>query len=264
MKKLLLLSLAAFVLFSCSKNDDPDPETLPPEGDYNQFQLHYFVPTAFKNTVAADSLFVNDVLYADKKTNGVLQSYRGLPGYDYAHVGFFIGKTNMNIKLYKEKSLIYDQNISNLQTGGIYHLVVYDLSKPPVAFTRISDTEVYGPTIRIKFANFLFQNPTTKFPGTIRLQYAYQDDDNWQTVDKALKFGEATETFNLPKTDAYLSIRLRVVDQDGCVLTSGSEGTEIATTIKPDIGNSFESYIFFVGGNLEEGQPADLFLWKSI
>ena len=265
MNRILLSALAALILFSCSKNDDPDPEPWPPEGDYNQFQIHYFVPSALKNTVVADSLFVNDVLYADKKGTGVLKSYSGLPGEadKDGTIRFFIGKNNMNIKLYKDKSLIYNQQAGNLQTGGIYHLVVYDLDKPPVVFTRVNQEEAYEPFIRIKFANILFQNPTTKFPGTVRLQYAYQDEDDWQTVDKALKFGEATETFRISKSDPYKYIQLRVVDQDGCVLTSGDDGVEIAMVIVPENGNNFENYVFIVGGNLEGGQPAELFQWKS-
>ncbi|MBP5518459.1 MAG: hypothetical protein J6X91_07385 [Bacteroidales bacterium] len=257
MKKFLLLSIAALALFSCSKHDDSEPMPLPDVVEWCGFQLHYFAPTANKNIVVADSILVDDELYAARKWSSQLYSYGGLPTLSL----YFAGRPEMKIKLYKENSLIYDQNVKNLQNGGYYHIVIYDLAKEPAIFTRINEEENYNPHIRVKFANFLYQNPTTKFPGTVRLQYAYQDDDNWKTVDKALKFGEATEGVSINIVDQYQSIRLRVVDQNGCVITSGEDGVEVAMEIAPDAGIQYS--VFFVGGNIEEGQPAELYQWKS-
>ena len=265
MKKLLLLSLAAIALFSCSKHDDDnEPGPWPPAGDYNEFQLHYFVPTAFKNTVVADSLFINGVLYTDNKTTGVMKSYRGLPGYvhDSKSASFFVGYNNMNIKLFKEKSLIYDQNAGNLQTGGRYHLVVYDLEKPPIVFTRTGITDIYGAALHIVFANILFQNPTTKYPGIIRLQYSHMDEEDWTTVGSAVKFGEATTDYSIVIPDQYQTLIFRVVDQNGTVLSSGEEGKDIKMAITPDFSSPFA--VIFLGGNIEDGQAADLFQWKSL
>ncbi len=267
MNRILLSALAALILFSCSKNDDPDPEPWPPEGDYNQFQLHCFVPGIGKNTVVADSMFVNDVLYATNKQGGQFISYSGLPSMALSPDGsvqprFFIGYNNMNILLYKDKNIVYEQQVGNLQTGGSYHLVVYDLKKEPAIFNKISLIEEYKPTLRIKFANFLFQNPETKYPGTVRLQYSHQDEEDWQTVGSAVRFGEATDDFNITITDEYQALLFRVVDQNGTILSS--DGKTIEWKIVPGFVTGTHFSVFFLGGSIEGGQPAELFQWKSM
>jgi hypothetical protein len=266
MKKFTLFAaaLAALVAVSCSKHEKnyPSPDW---EVDFCQFAIHYFVPSADLNTVVIDEMQVNGELYANNKSSaGVFKSYNGIPvQIDNSPNRFFIGYNDMVVKFFKDNNLIYDQKVGNLQNGGTYHIVVYDLEKAPAVFSAVGIAETYEPTIFLKFANFLFQNPTTKHPGTVRLQYAYQDDDNWKTADKAIKFGEATETVSIKRTDQYQSIRLRVVDQNGSVLTSGDEGTEITMDIGPSTGSNLEYFVLFLGGNLEDGQPADLFRWNS-
>ena len=269
MKKLALFAtaLAALAAISCSKHDDSDEPWIEPEIDYCEFQLHYFVPDLDKQTIVADAMQVMDgIYYASAGGSGLLYSYNGLPNTVMEDGSilprFFMGWKGMEIKLFKEKNLVYDQKISNIENGGRYHLVIYDLTKEPAFFPRISIPEDGAPSIRIKFANFLFQNPTTKYAGTLRLQYAHQDDDTWYTVGKALNFGEATDSYSINITDPYEDLRFRVIDKDGCVITSGEDGTDVALTIKPDL--SFKYYVFFAGGNLEDGTPAELFQWRSL
>ena len=268
MKKLALFAaaLAALTLYSCSKHDDSDEPWIEPETDYCEFQLHYFVPDLDKKTVAADSMLVGDVLYADIKGSGLLYSYNGLPNTvmedGSIQPRFWLGWKDMVIRLFKDKNLVYDKKISNIENGRRYHLVIYDLTKEPAAFPQISIPEDGAPSIRIKFANFLFQNPTTKYAGTLRLQYAHQDDDIWYTIGGALKFGEATDSYSINITDPYEELRFRVIDKDGCVITSGEDGADVALTIKPDL--SFKYSVFFVGGNLENGTPAELIQWRSL
>ena len=270
MKKLALFAaaLAALTVISCSKHDDPDDRIEPwPPVSFSEFQIHCFVPTVLNNTVVADSMLVNDVLYASSKLSGLFKSYSGLPNHAMGSDGAlwpraFVGGKDMVIKLFKDKNLIYEQKISNIENSGSYHLVVYDLAKAPAVFPRIYKQDYGQPVFIVKFANFLFQNPATQYPGTLRLQYAYQDDDEWNTIDKAIKFGEATDNFSIPITDQYQDIRLRVIDKDGCVITAGEDGTDVALTLRPDLG--FKYSVFFVGGNLEDGKPAELFRWKSM
>ena len=266
MKKLLLLSLAAIALFSCSKHDeDPIPEPWPEDG-WCQFQIHYFVPDAVKNTVVADSMFMNDVLYADGKSGGKMYSYNGLPSFALAQDGsltprYFAGYLEMAFRLYKDKKIIYDKKISNLQNGGSYHLVIYDPEKEPAVFTSVTMPLAMTRMLNIKFANFLFQNPTTKYSGTIRLQYSHQDEEDWTTVGNAVKFGEATNDYSIEIPDQYQTLIFRVVDQNGTILSSGEDGHDVTMTIQPEFVNQFS--VFFLGGNIEGGQAAEIFQWKS-
>ena len=265
MKKfpLFAAALATLFLFSCSKDDEtPAPEPWIP--DYCEFQIHYFVPDVPIQTVVSDSMLVNDALYATRKEIGLLYSYSGLPNPIAVNGSvkplYFVGYKDMVLKLFKNNIPVYDKKISNIENGGTYHLVIYDPAKEPAVFSRMTKAEDIRPTIRVKFANFLFQNPTTKYSGTVRLQYAYQDDDDWQTIGNALNFGEATDSFSIEVKDTYQYIRFRVVDKNGSQM--GTSDGEIALNITPDLG--FRYSVLIVGGCLQDGQSANLFQWRSL
>lgn len=240
--KYLAIALVAVIgLSACEKHELTHP--------YDEvgnrtalFQVFYFAPVTNGSANYIDSVYVNDVLYSSANGSGQLATYNGIPG---GGVGRFFGAAPGDIRLrFMKKGVDVYEKVVTLQKGkqGIF---VYDFNENPVVIPlpSIGDGRV-APTAAtydtdsvcyVRFINFLYENPTTPYPGKLQYQWMRHNEDMlWENVGEPVGFGEATQfemiTVHKETYNSWGSQRIdyRVIDESGKVLQVGTSASKLS------------------------------------
>ena len=138
----------------------------------------------------------------------------------------------------------------------------------PLTGAEVFDTDSVAT---VMFCNFLYEDPTTPYPGKIQYQFQNVRTKEWENLGAPVGFAEATDRVEVKiiktihNSSGYCRVNYRILDEDGVVLKiMNTSGRYVDYS---DYWNGYigRSYMHIFSGNRSVKSPnSSVKQWTSL